>query len=70
MKTAKLLCENQNYYKIVANERNGEGKSRRKARDTNGTPPAVNYAVAYSFRAEFNISGPTLCPEVKNYART
>lgn len=51
---------------------NGEkgGKNRRKTRDTGGTPQAVNYPVAYSFRAEFNISGPTLCPEVKNYART
>lgn len=62
IKTMKLFCESRNYYRIVANI-NGEkeGKNRRKTRDTGGTPQAVNYPVAYSFRAEFNISGPTLC---------
>lgn len=35
-----------------------------------GTPRAVNYLAAYSFRTEFNIFGPTLCPQVKNYVYT
>lgn len=48
--------------------KNEESRTNEKSWISVGTPRAVNYPVAYSFEIEFNISGPTLRSEVKNYA--